>query len=236
MPEESQRVVETRLRVMGRARAARSAQEALAQRLTAIWSSDPRLSVQGRQEEAERVVGQKRPAIEEELAGARRDTEFVLRQTEQQLAELRNVSPEVLATRAAVLSPVLNVAMENPGALLNTYRRRFSDRTDRRLLEESAQIVIDGLAGSDGGAFEQQWRNLQDELSMQRSPEERQALADRAALQELTDYVSNVQRIVQAHLDSLLSGGMPADVEISLQFSVAEINRYESEHDDSSDW
>lgn len=150
MAEESQRVVETRRRVMRRVVAARSGLAALSARVTEAMS-DPRLSIQGRQEAVERIIAEGRALVEGEIASARGDIEFVIGQARAQLTELTEVTQEILATRAAVLSPVLNVAMENPGALLNAYRRRFADRTDRRLLGESAQVVVDGIAGSDGG-------------------------------------------------------------------------------------
>lgn len=65
---------------------------------------------------------------------------------------------------------------------------------------------------------------------MQRPPEERQALADLAALSELAAYLDNAERVVQAELDGLQAGGMTPEVGINIQFSVAEVNRYESEH------
>jgi len=112
---------------------------------------DVRLSDQGRHEEVERILGDGRDAVEAELYAARVAVDGSLFEAERRLSELTDVSPEALAARAAVLSPVLNVAFENPEALLNTYRRRFGNPTDRRLLEESARVVIDGRAGSDGG-------------------------------------------------------------------------------------
>lgn len=230
MPEaSSQRVLEVRRRVIGRVRTARSAVGSLAARVTTVMS-DPRLSLQGRQEEVERIVGEERGSIEEELAGDRRDIEFVVDQAERHLEELTQVTPEILATRAAVLSPVLHGAMERPEVLLNAYRRRFGDLTDRRLLEEGAQAVIDGLGGSDGGNFAERWRSLQDELAVQRPPEERQALADRSELSELAAYLDAAERVVQADLAALGTEETSGEMGIARAFAVAEVNRYESTH------
>ncbi len=227
--QASQRVLEMRQRVIGRVRASRSALEALRE-WVASTMSDARLSTQGRQEEVERIVGEGRGAFEEEIASARRDLEFGLNHAEQLLTRLTDVTPEVLAARSAVLSPVLHGAMDRPEALLNAYRRRFGDLTDRRLLEEGAVVVIDGLGGSDGGQFASQWSALQDELSMQRPPEERQALADRSELSELAAYLDNAERLVQIALGALGLDEVAPSAMISRAMVEAEDNRYESRH------
>lgn len=137
--KESQRVLETIRRVMGRVASVRVALEALRLRVESVMG-DVRLSEQGREEEVERILGEGRPAVEAEIRGARLAIDAGIFQAERRLSELTEVPPEALAARAAVLSPVLNVAFENPEALLNTYRRRFGNPTDRRLLEEMAEI------------------------------------------------------------------------------------------------
>jgi len=192
--------------------------------------SDPRLSIEGRREGVEEVLVEGRPAVEAEISAARRDVEDALAAAESRLAEVTSVSPEALAARAAVISPVLSGAMERPEALLNAYRRRFGDLTDRRLLEESAQVVIDGLAGSDGGQFAQGWNALQGELSMQRPPEERQALDDRAELSELSSYLDSAERLVRLDLAALEPGGLSDGQMVARPLPEAEVNRYESAH------
>lgn len=201
MPE-SQRVKETRQRTMGRVRAARSAVAALSNRVGSIWA-DVRLSQQGREEEAARIVGEARASILETLAAARRDVDAGLHHFDHVLGRLTEVAPEVLAARATVLSPILNSALERPEVLINAYRRRFHELADRRLLEESAEAVIDALGGSDGGQFAQRWRFQQEELAVGRPAEELQAVSDRAALSELASYLDSAERVVGLELANL---------------------------------
>jgi len=227
--KESQRVLETIRRVMGRVASVRVALEALRLRVESVMG-DVRLSEQGREEEVERILLEGRPAVEAEIHASRLDINAGVSQAEQRLSELTEVSPEALAARAAVLSPVLGVAFENPEALLNTYRRRFGNPTDRRLLEESAQVVIDGRAGSDGGQLEYDFNALQEELSVQRPSEERQALSDRSELLELASYLDSAERVVQADLDALRVEEVSSTVLIARENAVAEVNRYESMH------
>jgi len=209
--------------------AARSLVEALRLRVEGVMG-DVRLSDQGRHEEVERILGDGRDAVEAELYAARVAVDGSLFEAERRLSELTDVSPEALAARAAVLSPVLNVAFENPEALLNTYRRRFGNPTDRRLLEESARVVIDGRGGSDGGQLEYDFNALQEELSAQRPPEERQALSDRAELSELASYLDSAERVVRVDLDALRIEGVSDGLLIARENAVAEVNRYESLH------
>ena len=219
----------TRRRVVARVGAARAAVEALRLRVESVMG-DIRLSVQGREEEVERILGEGRKTVEAELYAARVAVDAGIFQAERHLSELTEVAPEVLAARAAVLSPVLNVAFENPEALLNTYRRRFGNPTDRRLLEESARVVIDGRAGSDGGQLEYDFNALQEELSAQRPPEERQALAERAELSELASYLESAERVVRIDLDALRIEGISDALLIARERAVAAVNRYESLH------
>jgi len=228
-PQESQRVLETIRRVIGRVGAARSLVEALRLRVEGVMA-DARLSDQGRQEEVERILGDGHPAVEAELYAARVAVDDGVFQVERHLSELTDVPPEVLAARATVLSPVLNVALERREALLNALRRRFGDPADRRLLEESARVVIDGLAGSDGGQFEYDFNALQEELSAQRPPEERQALSDRDELSELASYLECAERVVRIDLDALRIEGVSDGLLIARERAVAAVNRYESLH------
>ncbi len=206
----------------------RVALEALRLRVESVMG-DVRLSEQGREEEVERILGEGRPAVEAEIRGARLAIDAGIFQAERRLSELTEVPPEALAARAAVLSPVLNVAFENPEALLNTYRRRFGNPTDRRLLEESAQVVIDGRAGSDGGQLAYDFNALQEELSVQRPPEAC-TLSDRSELLELASYLDSAERVVQADLDALRVEEVSSTVLIARERAVAEVNRYESVH------
>jgi|SRR5215211_934669 len=224
-----QLIPDTRRRVIARVGAARSTIEALRTRIDRVLS-DGRLSAQGQEEDVKKILDEGRPAVEAELYAARVAIDAGVFQAERRLSELTEVAPEVLAARAAVLSPVLNVAMERREALLNAYRRRFGDPTDRRLLEESARVVIDGLASSDGGQFEYDFNALQEELSAQRPPEERQALSDRAELSELASYIESAERIVQIDLDALRIEGVSDALLIARENAVAEVNRYESLH------
>ena len=180
-------------------------------------------------EDAAQAVEEGRSSILEILGGARRDLDFVLEDVERTLGRLTYVAPEVLSARAAVLSPILSAAMDRPEILINAYRRRFSELADRRLLEETAEAVIDGLAGSDGGAFAERWAAVQAEMAMGRSGEELQAVADREALQKLAKYLDSAERVVGFELASLDPRIELSEVErVAVQDDVAEIHRYET--------
>ncbi len=233
----SQRALETRGLVIARVHQARI----LVGEITAMVGSamsDLRLSDQGRRERVERILAspEGRPGVAQEIAAARRHIEVTFELAGQELEELTAVTPDQMAARAAVLSPVLSSAMERPEGLINAYRRRYENLVDRRLLEESASAVIDAL-GDNAGPFSEQWHNEQATLQLQRPPEERQALTDRAELEEQAAYLANVERVIQADLDALASSaGIGADfgseeasnTMIARELALAEVNRYES--------
>lgn len=229
MPE-SQRVGEIRERTIGRVRAARSGVAALSDRVGSIWA-DVRLSQQGREEEAARVVGEASPGILEELARARRDIDAGLHNVDSALGQLTEASPEEMSARALTLGPVLSTALENREGLMNAYRRRFGDLASRRLLEETAESVIDALAGSDGGQFAQSWRFLREELAAGLPAEELQAVSDRDALDDLSSYLDSAERVVHFELHGPDPGVEVSDTAaIGVQMDVAAVNSYESQH------
>ncbi|MDP9485869.1 MAG: hypothetical protein M3Q49_08820 [Actinomycetota bacterium] len=229
MPE-SDRVREVRRRAIVFVGASREGVAALSNSVGSIWA-DVYLSQQGREEHAARAVREARPEILRPHADAREEVEVGLRDVEQALGRLTDVSPEEMSARALTLGPVLSTALENREGMMNAYRRRFDDLASRRLLEETAESVIDALGGSDGGQFAQNWRFLRDELAAGRPAEELRAEADRDALGDLASYLGSAERVVNFELNAL-----DPEVEVSstagigVQRDVAAVNRYESEH------
>lgn len=233
MPE-SQRVREIRERTMGRVAEARSGVAAVSDAVGSIWA-DVRLSQQGREEEAARVVGEARADLLQPLAAARRDVNAGLHNVGQVLGRLTEVAPEEMSARALTLGPVLSSALENREGLMNAYRRRFDDLASRRLLEETAESVMDALGGSDGGQFAQNWRFLREELAAGRPAEELQAVSDRDALNDLGAYLDSAERVVNLELNNLDPEVRVSDTAaIGVQMDVAAVNRYESEHTTSA--
>ncbi len=114
---------------------------------------------------------------------------------------------------------------------MRAYRRRFDDLASRRLLEETAESVIDALGGSDGGQFAQNWRFLREELAAGLPAEELQAEADRDALSELASYLDSAERVVNFGLNELdPEVELPDTAAIGVQMDYAAVNRYETEH------
>ncbi len=225
--ELSERAQQTIRRSIERVGAARAEVGQLRDRV-GVALSNARLSEEGKREEVERLVTEARRRIEEQLEAAKRAQETALKAAESKLDEVREVSPEVLSARAALLGPVLSGAHENPDALLNTYRRRFSDPVDRRLLEESAQL-LDAFPER-AGDFGYRWQQLQEELAGHRPPEERAALSDRWALQGLADYLAAAERLVGLDLTEIERGRLEGTELVIRAQDIAAVNAFESAH------
>ncbi len=141
------------------------------------------------------------------------------------------MAPEEMSARALTLGPVLSSALDNREGLMRAYRRRFDDLASRRLLEETAESVIDALGGSDGGQFAYDWRALREELAAGLPAEELQAEADRDALSELASYLDSAERVVNFGLNELdPEVELPDTAGIGVQMDLAAVNRYESGH------
>lgn len=92
-------------------------------------------------------------------------------------------------------------------------------------------MVIDGLGGADGGAFEESWRFLSEELAPSLPEAEREALAHREALDELGGYLQAAHLVVEFELSSLDPEAGPSEGEmIGIERHRATLNRYEDEH------
>jgi hypothetical protein len=189
------------------------------------------LSQEGREEHAARAVAEARPEILRPLADAREEVEVGLRDVEQVLGRLTDVTPEEMRTAALTLGSVLSSALQNPEGLMNAYRRRFDDLASRRLLEETAESVKDALKGIERGQFDYDWRTLREELAAGRPAEELQAEADRDAFDDLASYLDSAERVVNFDLNELDPEVRVSDTAaVGVQMDVAAVNRYEAEH------
>lgn len=225
--------VEIMRRVVGYVGQARTGTTELGVRVDAIWGNTERLTIDGRRTDVAAAIAEGAGEIRDYLVVARGALMMGNAEVDGILNNLRYVSPEVMATRALILSPILSGALERPEALVNAYRPRFGDLADRRILEESASVVIDGLGGSDGGAFEERWRFLSEELEPSLPEAELEAKARSATLDELGGYLEAAQLVVEFDLSSLDPEGGPTTGQmIGAERHNAALNRYEDEHKD----
>lgn len=218
--------------IVGLVAQARKGTGELGVRVNTIWQNTERLTIDARRADVAEAIAQGAVEIRGNLATARGSLLLGTTEVSATLNNLRYVSPEVMATRAAILSPILSGALERPEALVNAYRRRFGDLADRRILEESAEVVMDGLTGTEEGtAFAQLWRDLAEELAPSLPEAEREALAHRVTLDELGGYLEAAQLVVEFELSSLDPEAGPSTGEmIGIERHRALLNRYEDEH------
>ena len=128
----------------------------------------------------------------------------------------------------------LSLAGQRPEILLNLYGQRHGDPADRRLIEEAALALADGLGDLDNFAFRDSWRTLQQELAASRGPEELEALGIRSELEELSSYLDASGDLVGIDLTLLDPNPTPGvdldQVAVRRSMVEAEVNTYESEH------
>jgi hypothetical protein len=189
-----------------------------------------RLTPEARASDVGLALGEGRTSILGTLEEARRVVSMGYKEIERQLSGMAHVNQDELDRRALMLSPVLAGAWDNPQRLINLYRARHLEPADRVLIEGVAAGLIDGLESEDGFASRDEWRSLEQELALQRSPEEQEALSDRAALDGLSEYLGNAEQLVGADL-ALLSPDLAREerenIAIGRSLAEANVNAYE---------
>jgi hypothetical protein len=191
--------------------------------------SSTNLSIEGRHAAVADELERGRPIILGLLEEARAAVVLGHGEVDRQLADLARVDPDELDTLARSFGPTLTWAAGNPQRLINIYRQRHLEPAYRVLLEQTAQGVIDGYGDEDNFTFRDNWRAIEAELALGRSPEEQQALADRASLAALSGYLDSVARVIGFDLAALdPSVTLDETAPVGRAMAEAEVNRYES--------
>jgi hypothetical protein len=156
---------------------------------------------------------------------ARSKTARAKERSQEKLEELRHVSDETLATRAAILGPVLSKAADDPDALLNAYLRRAPENTaDRRLLEQTAQAPLD--AGIGGTGFAERWQRAQQRLEIPLSL--RNLIDQMARLGEIEDHLDSASQVMAADLQEHACGGLDVSASMNREYHRAAVHRFEN--------
>lgn len=224
-------------RVTGLVALARGGVGDLGVRVNAIWANSERLTIEARRADVRAAIAEGAAEIRGNLELARGALVMANAEVDGTLKNLRYVAPDVMATSAAVLGPILNGALDHPERLEAAYRRRFADLADRLVLEKSAAVVADALAGTEEGtAHAERWRRLTEELAPTLPAQEREALAYRAFLDETGRYLVSAGVVVEHDLSVLdperpaqdkLGGPTTREV-VSVEAHRAQLHRYES--------
>jgi hypothetical protein len=190
--------------------------------------SDANLSPEGRRAAVADELGRARPAILAALEEARAAVLLGHGEVDRQLADLVRVDPAQLDARALSFGPTLTWATGNPERLVNLYRSRHLNPAERVLIEGTAGALVDGLGAEDNYQFRDYWRSVEAELVVGRSPEEQAAIADRASLAELGEYLDAAARVIGFDLDALDPAVTPDETAgVARAMAEAVVNRYE---------
>jgi hypothetical protein len=156
---------------------------------------------------------------------ARSKTARDKQRSKEKLEELRHVPDETLATRAAIPGPVLSKAADDPDALLNAYLRRAPENTaDRRLLEQTAQALLD--AGIGGAGFAERWQREQQRVEIPQA--ERDLIDQMAMLEEIEDFLDSASQVMAADLQEHACGGLDGSASMNREYHRAAVHRFEN--------
>ena|SRR5215204_5057896 len=156
---------------------------------------------------------------------ARSKTARDKQRSQEKLEELRHVPDETLATRAAIPGPVLSKAADDPDALLSAYLRRAPENTaDRRLLEQSAQALLDTGIGDAG--FAERWQRAQQRVEIPQA--ERDLIDQMARLGEIEGYLASASQVMAADLQEHASGGLEVSASMHREYHRAAVHRFEN--------
>lgn len=162
---------------------------------------DAAYSPSGRSEQLGKIVAAGRAAFSAQLAAVTTLIEGVKTAAAEDLAAATSVPDSDMATRAAILAPVLMNAVSNPSGLIRSYRRNFTSPIDRRLIEETASALLDALAEPERGRFQFALDQAKRELFASIPDVEREALLHVSDAEELAHYAGHVCRVVNARFD-----------------------------------
>ena len=156
----------------------------------------PRFSEEGKREAIKEGLAEIRNKVSGEIGALQRAVKADVRSAQRKLEELRHVPADELSTAAHILAPVIAAANQNPDALINAYAKRHTNLADRRLLEETAQAMID--AGIGGVRFAEKWQRVQTNAEI--PEEERQVAAAIEHLREIDAYLGSAATVLNVDL------------------------------------
>jgi hypothetical protein len=186
--------------------------------------NDGRYSPEHRVELLQAALKEAYGVVDRRIASERQDVEVTRKQGEQALADARYVDPNLLAARAQILSPILNKAAEDPDALITAYTRRFGNLTDRILLQETAEAMID--AGVSGPGFPEKWQRKT--ANLQLPGEEAAALAQIEAAEEAAEYLDAVEGVADVRLREAAGQPVGGMERMRASWLTATVHRYEN--------
>jgi hypothetical protein len=158
------------------------------------------------------------------ITSERQDVEVTRKQAEKALAKARHVEPGVLADRAAVLSPMLTRAAQDPNVLITAYINSFDNLVDRRLIEETAQVMMAAEAVPPG--FAESWQRAGGRVEL---PEvEQEALAQLETAAEQHEYLSAVEGLSSLELRQAAGAPVEGIEHIRAASLAATVHRYEN--------
>jgi len=198
-------------------------------RVRAIRQS-PRFSEEGKREAIKEGLAEIRKKVSREIAGLQQAVRADARSAERKLEELRHVPADEQNAAARILAPVIAAANQNPDALINAYAKRHTNLADRRLLEETAQAMID--AGLGRIAFPEKWQRAQ--MAAEIPEEERATAAEVEHLQEIAGYLGSAATVLEVDLVAL---ERPPEIRETLQRETARasVHRFENSGDAAGD-
>lgn len=167
--------------------------------------ADPRYSAEYK---ATKIKGVSEAATSAYSTELRRMTDAVaaeLRTAEANVAKLRP-SQEAMNVAAFQLKPVLDVATQQPEAVLKAYERTYADPAARAMLEQLASSLQDVLPQHQINTFVPRFERLQARLADRRSDEEKAAHAALTMAQQAAEYAKSAVDVINAEASDAISG------------------------------
>ena len=163
---------------------------------------DPYLPYAARPMEIQKIADKAINKVVELVTPIRHDIAHAIMEADKAAEKALAVPNDILATRAAILLPVLRNAAERPEVLLRTYEKNYGNLADRQIIEESMGMALDMLeTGKDTKAnalvLRGQYRDLQARLLPTRAQAEIDADAAVAAAQQVGEYVGMVTEMAR---------------------------------------
>lgn len=191
--------------------------------------ADPGRTQDWREEQAEKVLAEARPSLAFRLAEMRAAAAGPLEDARHE-ADGGYLDRQALSDMHQELGPNLTRLAENREGLLRLYRRRFGDPVARRVIEGTIRGAIDSLDDSESFLLAEGYEAARRDLVEVRPEDERRALADVEALQELVAHAEDVAALLNHDLENLAPGGVtdPDQMRgIERESARARIQRYE---------
>jgi len=210
--------------------------DSLGARVAEIWGNTERLTEEARRADVGLVLGQEGTRIRTLLSeDARRILRGGYAVVDTDLDRITATTDEELATADRALRPALNSSFERPEVLPRLLREWHRDHARRRLIEDTADVVIVGLGGEAGGRLRQELGNLRLELAASGGPEEMEANSVRSELDELGEFLDAAETVTAIDL-ALMNPAVQTSsdelerLQISRSIAEAVVNAYHNKY------